>query len=463
MKKIFIIGAALLTLAGCSKALDNIRPKHAIPAESLSEGDLGKLTNGVLYQMENYASAGWTDGDYIAENFGPGPGFDYADVHSETEATSSATAKSRWQAAFTRINFQNEVIQTAQAAKQNDASRNAIGTALFCRAWTYFQLYIRFGSAPILTKPTMEHVPFTADQTGRDKLLGQIEADLLEAEKYLDGYTSFAYPSDEACWALLSKVYLWKGDNGKAITYADKVIANKAFSFKNTSNDFASMFINGTSSTELIFALTNLRNSGQIRLFERMNDTDGSFNYSMEESLKTTLFADVEAGGVSKAGDIRLAPTYNPAEGRRIIKYPNGGENMGQFIVNPDASQSPLVIFRLADVYLTKAEAQGNTAAGIETMKTFMENRYSALTMPSAMSSTDFRDLILDENQREFYAEGRRWFDLKRVALKDSNLDLDKVYKTWNERDYLLYWPIPQDERDLAGHDIYPQNAGYSK
>ena len=194
-----------------------------------------------------------------------------------------------------------------------------------------------------------------------------------------------------------------------------------------------------------------------------MNDTDGSFNYSMEESLKTTLFADVEAGGVSKAGDIRLAPTYNPAEGRRIIKYPNGGENMGQFIVNPDASQSPLVIFRLADVYLTKAEAQGNTAAGIETMKTFMENRYSALTMPSAMSSTDFRDLVLDENQREFYAEGRRWFDLKRVALKDNTLDLDKVYKTWEGRDYLLYWPIPQDERDLAGHDIYPQNEGYSK
>lgn len=463
MKKIFIIGAALLTLAGCSKALDNIRPKHAIPAESLTEGDLGKLTNGVLYQMENYAVSGWTDGDYLAENFTAGPGFDYADYHSETEATSSSWAKSRWQAAFTRINFQNEVFQSAKAAKQNDASRTAIGTALFCRAWTYFQLYIRFGSAPISTEPTMGIVTFTTDQAGRARLLGQIESDLIEAEKNLDAFSSFAYPSKEACWTLLAKVYLWKGDNDNAVTYADKVLANKAFSFKNTSNDFASMFINGTSSTELILALTNLRNTGQLRIFESMNDTDGSFNYSMDEGLRSSLYADVEAGGVSKSGDIRLKPTYNPEEDRRIIKFPNGGENMGQFIVNPDASQSPIVIFRLADVYLTKAEAQGNTADGIATMKTFMENRYDSVTMPSAMSSTEFRDLVLDENQREFYAEGRRWFDIKRVALKDNTLDLDKVYKSWNSRDHLLFWPIPQDERDLAGHNNYPQNPGYAQ
>ena len=460
MKKILVLGVSLLALAGCSKMLEDIRPKHAIPAETVTVDDLDKLTNGLLYQMENYAVSAWTDGDYLAENFSPGPGFDYADVHSDTEATSSATAKSRWQAAFTRINSQNEVLKTANgAAEGGEAVERAKGTALFCRAWTYFQLVIRFGNVPVLNEPTMEIVPISPES----KVWELIEADLLEAEKHLSAFTSYAYPSDEACWALLAKVYLWRGNKTEAINYADKVLANKAFQFKNTSNDYASLFINGTSNPELIFALSNLRNTSQLRIFEKMNDTDGSFNYSMETGLRSSLFADADVAGVSKSGDIRLQPTYNPAEDRRIIKFPNGGENMGQFISNPDASQSPIVLFRLSDIYLTKAEAQGNTSDGLATMKKYMENRYETVTLPTTMSAADFRELVLDENQREFYAEGRRWFDIKRAYIQDKTFDLDKVYKTWNDRDYLMYWPIPQDERDLAGHDKYPQNPGYAE
>lgn len=440
--------------------LDEIRPKHAVPSETVTVADIEKLTNGILYQMENYAVSGWTDGDYLGENFAPGPGFDFSDVHSEIASSSSDIAKSRWQSAFTRINFQNEVLKTAsEASSSNDAVRRAIGTALFSRAWTYYQLVTRYGGVPILTFPTMDIVPISSEE----KVWAQIEKDLIDAAKHLDAYSSFAYPSDEACWALLSKVYLWTGDRTKAVQYADMVLANQALKLKDSSNDFASMFINGTTSSELIFALTNLRTSSQLRIFEKMNDTDGSFNYSMAEPLRATLFADTEVDGVTKAGDIRLAPTYNASENQRIIKFPNGGENMGQFIANKDASQSPIVIFRLADVYLTKAEALGNTAEGLATMKEFMQKRYSSVVIPTSMTSAQFRDLVLDENQREFYAEGRRWFDLKRISQADETFDLDEIYTTWNQRDHLLYWPIPQDERDLAGHDVYPQNSGYAK
>ena len=460
MKKIFILGVSLLAFASCSKMLDDIRPKHAVPSETVTAADLDKLTNGILYQMENYAVSGWTDGDYLGENFTPGPGFDFADVHSEIASPSSDIAKSRWQAAFTRINFQNEVLKTAAGASEDNPSvRRAKGTALFCRAWTYFQLVIRYGNVPLLKEPTMDVVAISDESN----VWAQIENDLLEAEKYLDAFSSSAYPSDEACWTLLSKVYLWTGKKAEAVQYADKVLLNQTLKFMNTSNDFASLFVNGTSNSELIFALSNLRNTSQLRIFESMNDTDGSFNYSMAEGLRTTLFADAEVDGVVKSGDIRLEPTFNPAEDRRIIKFPNGGENMGQFIANKDASQSPIVIFRLSDVYLTKAEALGNTSEGLATMKTYMENRYSSVTMPSTMTATKFRDMVLDENQREFYAEGRRWFDLKRAAQADETFDLDKVYALWNQRDHLLYWPVPQDERDLAGHDKYPQNPGYAQ
>lgn len=449
IKILMILGTATLLSAGCSSMLDDISPKHAIPSESVNEGDLDKLTNGMLYQLESYVTWAWNDGDLLAENFGDGPSVTLADVHSETESASSATAKSRWTTAFTRINFQNEVLVSANSASSDSkAVRTAKGTAYFCRAYLYYQLVIRYGNVPILTSPTMDVVPLS----GQQQVWKQIETDLKEAEKYLEPFSSMYYPSDEACWALLSKVYLWTGDKANAVIYADKVIESSAnFDFGNDSNEYAGMFVAGTTSKEIIFALANKRNSSWLRLFTTLNDTDGSWNYSMAQDLRNSLFAD----NAVKTSDIRKAPTFNDAFPTRVIKFPNGAKDMGQFIENENASSSPLVLFRLADVYLTKAEAQG-ASAGLATIKTFMDSRYANVNLPSSMSDLEFENLILDENQREFYAEGRRWFDIKRLGRTD-------LYKTWNGRDFLLLWPIPQDERDLAGHDNYPQNPGYSK
>ena len=441
-----ILGVILLLSTGCSSMLDDIRPKHAVSAESVNEGDLDKLTNGMLYQLESYVAWSWFDGDLLAENFGDGPGFTLSDVHSETESSSSSTAKSRWTTAFTRINFQTEVLRSASAAEENETVAYAKGTAYFCRAYLYFQLAIRYGSTPILKEPTMDVVPLSS----QDKVWEQVISDLKEAEKYLKPFTSVYYPSQEACWVLLAKACLWTGDMTGAVSYADKVIASPAgFAFEHTSEGFGGMFVSGSASSEVIFALANKRTSGWLRLFTSVNDTDASWNYSMAENLRSTLYEDQ----LVKSGDIRKLPTYNENFPTRIIKFPNGGQNMGQYLPNGEPSSSPLVLLRLADVYLTKAEAAG-PSAGLPVMKTYMENRYGSVSLPSSMTDKEFQDLVLDENQREFYAEGRRWFDIKRTGRTD-------LYKTWNGRDFLLLWPIPQDERDLAGHDNYPQNPGY--
>ena len=444
MKRIFIFGALALLLAGCSSQLDQIRPKDKISSAAVNEADLSKLTNGILNRMESLTVSFWCDGDYLGENFTAGPGFDYADVHGEIVSSSSSWAKSRWQTGFVAIMHINELLKSANSASaESAATLQAKGTAYFCRAYVYYELVSRFGGVPILTEPSMGVVPISPEAD----VWAQIIADLHEAEKYLDPVSNVYRPSDEACWALLSKVYLWTGDKAKAIEYADKLI-NSKFVLSKTSNEFAGMFVAGQSSKEIIFALANKRSSSFLRIFEKMNDTDASFNYSMAEELRTDLFADKNG-----TGDIRKDPTYNPAFPVRIIKFPNGGQNMGQFIANDDPSASPLMVYRLADAYLTKAEAQG-ASAGLATMKTFMESRYATVTLPASMNDKEFQDLVLDENNREFYAEGRRWFDIKRTKRTD-------LYKTWNGRDHLLYWPIPQDEIDLVGKEAYPQNPGY--
>lgn len=70
------------------------------------------------------------------------------------------------------------------------------------------------------------------------------------------------------------------------------------------------------------------------------------------------------------------------------------------------------------------------------------------------MTDIEFQNQILDERHRELYAEGQRWYDLKRT----NRLDL---FSSLNGRNYLMYYPVPQSERDLAGEENYPQNEGY--
>ena len=151
---------------------------------------------------------------------------------------------------------------------------------------------------------------------------------------------------------------------------------------------------------------------------------------------------------------------------------------------NPAPSESPLVVFRLADAYLMKAEAEwlgGSVGTALGTLKTLMESRYGAVNLPATMTDDEFEALLLDELQREFYAEGRRWFDIKRLAIRRhgyvSALDYQSgdfpawirtVYPGndsyaidgWNDRHQLMYWPIPQAERDKS-YGALTQNPGY--
>ena len=107
-------------------------------------------------------------------------------------------------------------------------------------------------------------------------------------------------------------------------------------------------------------------------------------------------------------------------------------------------------------MHLLKAEALGNTDAGHTALKTFMQKRYTTVNPPASMTDKEWEDLLLDEYLREFYAEGHRWFVVKRFGR------LDK-FQTLAGRNYLMYWPIPQHEIDLLkDKSAYPQNDGYA-
>lgn len=450
---------AAICLNSCSYILDGISPKNKISTDKVGENDLSKLTNGVMYSMESWASSGWFDGDKKAEAFRNGPGgAALEDVLLMTPSTPDVL--SRWQKQFTTLRQVNELLASANKSSVTAVSDNAKKTALFCRAYIYYNLVTRWNTAPILRSSTNEEVALSSAAD----IWAFIIEDLTAALDYTASNKGFFYVSDDAINALLAKSYLWMGEKTKAVEAANKVLASSSYSLSSTSEDMASIWINGTSSSEIVFAFANKRLDSQILLSTSVNDTDGSWNYSIPDELRTTgdnpLFGDstISSDASSKKkGDIRKDVVLNDSDPNRILKFPNGSDVQNQFIKNEDPTQSPLVMIRISEMYLVKAEALGNTTEGHKVMKEFMEKRYAELSFPSSMTDKEWQDLLLDENFREFYAEGHRWFDVKRMGRTD-------VYKTLNNRTYLMNWPIPQREIDLLiNKSYYPQNPGYTQ
>jgi hypothetical protein len=422
--------------------LDDIRPKNQIPQEQLSEADVEKILNGVYAAMENFVFGYYMDGDIKGENFEAGPGFGLIDPMQMT--ATDGKILSLWRNSFVALKQVNFLIETYEASNnQGSATLKKVGgTVYYFRALIYYNMAIRWGGVPILKKRTDDVVPISPESEVWNFILG----DLKKAEQLLPEYTNKFYVSQSANDALFAKVYLSLGDNANAAAYAQKVIDKSNFALATTSTEYAEAFVYNTPSKEIVFALANARTANLLLFYSSTNDVDATWEYAPAGDCYSNLYADK----AEKAGDIRAQAVFG-AQSTRTLKFANG--LAGQFITNEKPNQTPIVVTRIAEMHLIKAEALGNTTNGVQALKTFLDKRYATVNMPT-FTDVAYQNIILDERHREFFGEGFRWYDLKRT----NRLDL---FKSLNGRNYLMYFPVPQNERDLAGHDSYPQNSGY--
>lgn len=88
-------------------------------------------------------------------------------------------------------------------------------------------------------------------------------------------------------------------------------------------------------------------------------------------------------------------------------------------------------------------------------------------------TKTAMRELLMDERQREFLFEGKRWFDLVRVARRDGNNKylIDRVARKYKEErgtvqikladPNIIYWPYAKTE--LKANPLLKQNPAFLK
>lgn len=425
-----------------------------------------KTSSAEYYVMDYYIMAdGRSDNSYAgADNAA------WFEVDEFRILSTNAVAARDWRYLYNHIASANSII--ANVPKVTDASLSAdrkaqmVGEAKFIRARAYFDLVRLYGDIPLV----VDELP-TITSSNVAEIYGQ----LYPASSTADAvYTQIIKDLDEAAtvvpktgpdkmtvtpgavYTLLAKVHATKKDWEKVKTNTDKVIGLGYALLPNFEELWDGKHEN---SAEAIFELnfTDWATGGNWGTGMFYGTDWKKFNTPSNDLVKAY---DDEKDVVRKASTIFTADVSGKWSDKYwpLTKFP-----FAYKMRNGDGSQN-IIMYRLADVLLLKAEALNETGdlAGAKTLLNQVRTR-AKLAANTSADQPSLRLAIEKERRLELAFEGQRWYDLVRTgraipamqAVKDGNGN--SLNYTLNEAKLLL--PIPQGEIDK--NENLKQNLGY--
>ena len=248
---------------------------------------------------------------------------------------------------------------------------------------------------------------------------------------------------------LLSRVYLYKGENANALKMASDAIigAEKNKYALWTNEDYPTAWGEDASASkpgEVLFEIVNLTtDSPGKESMGYLNSYDGYDDMCITCSFYQFLKEDPK--------DIRLKLlSFDKKYYAYVNKYqPQREENI-------EDANIPLI--RLSEAYLNAAEAavkENDNDAAVKYLDPIVKRANPDNTV---VGQTITLERVLNERRKELVAEGHRMYDVIRNGLtverkdvKDSNLSKtkhDTKYMTYDWNFYMIVLPIPKKEMD---------------
>ena len=386
-----------------------------------------------------------------------------------------------WKMFYKSINLASTVLDFAKEAQQKDATYSLTqlkadeAEARGLRSLLYFYLARTYGEVPLMTKAIVSddqniYVPKSSQGT----IINQIINDLDTAEQ--NAYPSYGrldYDKGRltkfGIMALQADVYLWNSNYQKCIDACNKIIGSGQYGLVQTqdssagnNNWYLDNFVTGNSNESIFEFQFNPSKSNPF--FDYFSNAGKWYFFPSTYVISDgSLFTSTKNG---YQPDLRAKPSSSFTSSQMVWKYTglstNGGTKRSK-----DAFNAHWIVYRLADVYLMRAEALNQLNRGQEAMsdvKTIQGRVYADTTYHIDYSDKEgITDLILKERQKEFLFEGKRWFDVLRHARRnhfgymryiEEMIGNYAIVSLQNElihryTDTLsLYFPIPQSEID---------------
>lgn len=375
------------------------------------------------------------------------------DSYQWTYSASTGDHNTLWSSYYSVISMANRVISgsvgvTPANDGETQAKNNCIGSALFIRAYTYFDL-LRFFSD--FEKKEGHGIPYSKETIvletlGRNTVaecFTDIKGDLEAAIPLLSQVTPTdpGYASQAAAKALLARVYLYERNYSKAYDYAAEVLAQNPIA---AINEYASIW-SDESNKEIIFELKKLSGEETIGTIFFSADNSSSFEPSTElihsfapGDIRSQLFI---GDGVDRDG----VPV------KRVNKYKGTVENVGL------ADQK---LLRSSEMLLIMAEAKANTdlIEGNRCLNQLRAKRIAGWETKDYATKEELLNETLLERRRELCYEGHRFFDMRRFNQPIHKPMIEKILEV---DDHHRIQPIPLSE--MQGNQVIAkqQNSGY--
>ena len=471
---IYYSAAVLLLFASCKKFLDQTPISQATDATTWkSEADANTGVAGCYSQIRaalNAAITYYAYGDLVSGEFTSADDGSYQNVLNinwgagvPSTSTYDPLLKLRLYTPFysaiaqsNRCLFYINGMPASVFSGDDNAAKTAsknryLGEAYFTRAFNYFYMSRIWGDVPLVTETSDASVSQQLSRSPQAVVLQQAITDANKAVEYLNWRDNSSNDrgvrADKgAAYALLAHIYAWMGDYSKCKTACDAVINSGSYSLLDAANY---MDIYKGQSDESIFEIAqNSLAEGQVA--SNTYTLPGSTlsqpyisgptvpNWHINNNLVTTLYADTNDVRFKK-GFVKIVNGSN--DFFECIKYVNI-----QNVNNNTAYQVALnniIIFRLADIELLKAEAITNSAADYAGALSIVNTiRTARNAQPlTALSGSEMLNAIMDERGRELFLEGHRTFDLIRLERVTHEQQFDNISPAeFTAGKY--YWPL---------------------
>jgi len=439
-------------------------------------------------------------------------------LNTQTWSSENGFASAMYSRIFFQVAQVNEFLR--QTTEQKLAERDIATTirqkvprwraeARFLRALSYWHAVDLFGGVPLVTEedPIGDGTGETApEMSTREELFNFVERELqaitsADGEETLPpaGMAEYARADKAAAWMVLSKLYLnaevYVGEPryDDAVTVTNEIISAYGASASALESDYHDLFLADNHTAKgVIFAVPS---DGE------RSKNFGNTTYLVNASIGEAMVADsfgVPAGGwaglrtTAAAVDLYESDDTRPmyenigggqfftsgqqkqvetltefTNGFAVPKYQNVTSE-GQPGKDEQFADTDYPMFRLADAYLTYAEAKLRGGTGGEFDELTLVNLLRDRAGLSDITASDLDlDYILDERSRELHWEATRRTDLVRYGRFTSG---DKLwaFKGGEQQgiptaEFKNLYPIPASEISANPNlDQEDQNEGYN-
>lgn len=478
--KYLFISSILLISASCGNGWLELEPSTSVETKNSIKqlSDIEFTLNGIYSTMQNaYAYSGRLIyyGDVTGDDMQAVSSTKRTGNYYRFNFSKDDNPSTHWSYLYYIIQNCNLILDNIDkltATENNTVYKNDLkGQAFAIRGLALFDLTRIFGypylkdNGTSLGVPIVEGISTTDSKPARNTVAEcytKIISDLANGIELLSGNFNKGKINKWAAMVLLSRVYLYKGDNNSALKMAESAIsgAKKAGYTLWTNIEYPTAWGNDASPSnpgEVLFEIVNLTTDSPGK--ESMGYLSSYSGYS--DLCITCSFYQLLK---QDPNDVRLKIlSFDKTYYAYVNKYqPQQGENI-------ENANIPLI--RLSEAYLNAAEAAvkaGDNNAAVSYLNPIVSRANPSKTVTG--KTLTLND-VLNERRKELVGEGHRMYDVvrngmtvHRIDVKDSKLSKTKhntEYMNFDWTFYKIVLPIPKNEMNVNTN--IEQNPGYGK